>query len=654
MNLPPLTPPSSQSSSTADPTLSAGGNPPVDPNVDPLASVPAEPSLSLAPDANLPEPLGPTAPVEPLSPPVPTVEPSLSVTPSFLPQVSEPQIGPAVSSYSSPTELQPVAESPVTSSPVPESPAEQTFTPSSPILNSLQGMPSQPFQDPNAGAFGATSTQATSPDSRVPQEAMGGGLSAASAISSEPPLANQTAAAPLASGEAPVKKGVALPKLPKGKGLIALIVASVLIVVGIAAALFFFTRSSSNSPTGNAPATRTKITYWGLWEPSEVMEPLLQQYESLNPGIDIVYTQQNRQQYRARMQTAVRGSSGPDIFRYHNTWIPMIKDDLANAPRAVLPATEIQQSFYPIMAEELAANNQVIGVPLMFEGMALLYNESMLEAANTVPPRDWREVRELAARLAIRTSDNQGLDRGGIALGTAENVDNSSDILALMMLQNSATPGNPMSPNAQTALEFYTLFSRSDGVWNGDMPQSTVAFANEEVAMILVPSWRIHEIQRLNPNLRFGVTRLPQLSDERITWASYWVEGVSKNSKNTAESWKFLAWLSEPEQLRRLYSEAVKYRGFGELYPRVEMASELADDPLVQPYLEDALYAKSWPLASMTHDEGINDQLIQYYTDAINQMNRIGNAESALEDVFPGIQQVLSRYGFTVTAPPTN
>lgn len=587
-----------------------------------------------------------------------------------LPQVSEPSIAafqntsveqtPVVAQAPEPGVTQETAPVPELNTPpepsaLPKPGAEADFTPTSPILAGLQDMSSQPFQDPNTAAPASmVPGEPAGASTTVPQESIGEGLNSASQTHQATPAAPAPENTPPSDGGNPKKPGLALPKLPQGKGLLALVGGVLLLVVGIAAAFFFLNRSGTPTGPGNqAPATKTTLTYWGLWEPNEVMEPLIQQYENLNPGVDIVYSQQNRQQYRARMQNAVRAGNGPDIFRYHNTWVPMIKDDLATAPRSVLPASELQQEFYPVMAEELVQNNSVVGVPLMFDGLALLYNESMLEAANALPPRDWREVRELAARLAIRTSNNSGLDRGGIALGTAENVDNSSDILALMMLQNSATPGNPLSLNAQTALEFYTLFSRSDGVWNSTMPQSSVAFANEQVAMILVPSWRIHEIQKLNPNLRFGVTRLPQLSDEQITWASYWVEGVSKTSDNTEEAWKFLAWLSQPEQLRRLHSEAVKYRGFGELYPRVEMASEI-DNPLVQPYLEDALYAKSWPLASMTHDEGLNDQLIQYYTDAINQMNRSGNAESALEAVFPGIQQVLSRYGFSVSAARPN
>jgi multiple sugar transport system substrate-binding protein len=303
----------------------------------------------------------------------------------------------------------------------------------------------------------------------------------------------------------------------------------------------------------------------------------------------------------------------------------------------------LQQDFYPVAARDLVLSNQVVGVPLMYEGLALLYNQNMLQAANALPPSDWQQVRELAVNLTIK--NGQRIERGGIALGTAENVDHFSDILALMMLQNSADLANPASVNAQSALEFFTIFSRVDQVWDATLPPSTQAFASEQVAMIFAPSWRIHEIQSLNPNLSIGVARLPQIDGTQVSWATYWAEGVSSTSRNKEESWKFLNYLSQPEQLRAMHSDAGSVRAYGELYPRVSMASELKSNPMLSPYLDDALYSQSWYLASDTLDEGLNAGLIQYYTDAVNAMNQSGNAERALQAILPGLQQVLSRYG---------
>lgn len=63
-----------------------------------------------------------------------------------------------------------------------------------------------------------------------------------------------------------------------------------------------------------------------------------------------------------------------------------------------------------------------------------------------------------------------------------------------------------------------------DGVWDDKLPSSTVAFARGDVAMMFAPSWRAHEIAAQNPDLKFKTTTLPQLSDERISWGSYWAE----------------------------------------------------------------------------------------------------------------------------------
>jgi hypothetical protein len=48
------------------------------------------------------------------------------------------------------------------------------------------------------------------------------------------------------------------------------------------------------------------------------------------------------------------------------------------------------------------------------------------------------------------------------------------------------------------------------------------------------------------------------------------------------------------------------------------MANELSEDELLGAYVADAPFAQSFPMTSFTHDNGLNDQLIQYYADAIN------------------------------------
>lgn len=519
---------------------------------------------------------------------------------------------------------------------------------SSPIIEGLKKIDSQPFQMSTAQA---TSNNNQDSSINVPQESFESKITNPSGDTSrndanQPPgsIGNN---APSSSDMEPARWR----QLLSNKKILAGIATVLLLVVsGVFAWSWWMSRGATTDTEGNAvvPTTQTKLVYWGLWEDEELVQPLIDQYEQQNPGIDISYEQQNKRQYRDRLQAAIQQGRGPDIFRFHNTWVPMLEDQLSTAPRSQITAQQLEDEFYPVMAQDLTKGNQVVGIPLMYDGLALVYNTSMLAAANAQPPQDWRQVREVASRLAVQSEGR--LERGGIAMGTADNVDHFSDILALLMLQNGASPGNPGTPNAQTALEFYTIFSRLDGVWDTTMAQSTLAFANEQVAMILVPSWRLHQIEQLNPNLNFGVAPVPQLSDDRISWATYWVEGVSQKSAHQEEAWRFLNWLSQPEQLRTLYDQATKFRRFGELYPRVEMASELSNDPMLAPYLEDALYARSWPLADATHDDGLNDKLKAHYLDAVNLMNDTGDAERSLEQVSPGIQQALSMYGVAVRA----
>jgi len=433
------------------------------------------------------------------------------------------------------------------------------------------------------------------------------------------------------------------------------IVLLLLLVVGVVGFLItnvFSARTPTVATTTGTKSTttttkpQTVITYWGLWEPTPVLQATLAQFESQNAGIKVNYQQQTYRDYRERLQAGIAGGKGPDVFRFHASWVPMLRAELSEMPTTTYTAAEYSSTFFPIANEQLQSNGRYVGIPLMYEGLALIYNKEIFNTANAQPPKTWAELRDLAVRLTI--SDGSQIRRAGIAIGNAANIDNFSDILGLLMLQNGANPADPTSQKSQEAVQFYTDFYTKSRVWDSSLPNSTVAFARGDVAMILAPSWRVHEIMAQNPNLTIGIAPVPQLDESKITWGSYWAEGVSAQSKNKDASWKLLKFLSSVEALQKLHSDASKERSFGEIYPRIDMANMLTDSPYAAAYLSDAPYAKSWYMNSFTHDNGLNDQIIKYYEDAITTLSsERGGDASSLTTVSQGLLQILRQYNLT-------
>lgn len=441
------------------------------------------------------------------------------------------------------------------------------------------------------------------------------------------------------------------------KKILAIIIGLVIVVAGGFGAYTYFTNraqttpptTSTNQESGTTGPTTKPVTlnYWGLWEPSEVLDQVFSEFESQHPGVTIEYTQQSPQDYRERLQSALARGDGPDIFRFHNTWVPMLSKELATLPPSIMSVEEFQSTFYPVASQNLRSGNSVVGIPLMIDGLGLYYNKSVFATAGKAPPTSWDELRQTASDLTI--IENKTIERAGIAFGTTSNVDNFSDILALMLLQNGADPANPTNSLAEHAVTFYTLFSRTDNVWNDTLPPSTFAFATQRAAMMIAPSWRAHEVKDINPDLDFAIVPVPQLPSSNTTWASYWVEGVSAASDNQQVAWELINYLAQAETMRTMYTAASNQRAFGEIFSRVDLADQLVGDPLVGAYIQQAPQAQSWYMASRTFDNGINDRIIKYYEDAINSINDRTPITRALETAAQGVTQILSQYG--VAAP---
>ncbi|MFZ5376219.1 MAG: extracellular solute-binding protein [Patescibacteria group bacterium] len=549
----------------------------------------------------------------------------------------------------------------------------QVKSPQSQTGVGVMPQPSAPRPPMRSTAPGLSSNMAAgmAPPPPPPPPRPGTGVSATAGSSSNSSSAGGSGSSDKPTGQVPGQSSQAkLAEIKKSpKKMILLAVAGILIVsiLGLVfQALFGGSKKVATTPpttkqTGttntdgnNATSGSTKQTeqpvtlvYWGLWEPNEVLDSIIADFESANPSVKIDYRVQSHLDYRERLQTAIASGNGPDIFRFHATWTPMLKNELSAMPAKVMSVTDYQKTFYPVAAEQLQSNGQIVGIPLMYDGLVLYYNKEILETANAQPPSNWRDLRKLANDLTVPASKDErgaGLERGGLAIGNSTNVEHFSDILALLILQNGGDINSPNSTEVSDALKFYTNFVKEDQIWDSKLPSSTVAFARGEAAMMFGPSWRAHEIKNLNPKLDFGMAPVPQLSDESTAWASYWAEGVSEKSKNKDLAWSFLKYMASKETQMKFFSSASQIRAFGEPYSRVELASELKSNESLTNLLNDALIAKSGAMCSYTHDNGINDKTIKYYSDAIDATLQGKNITDTLETLEQGVNEVMSQY----------
>ncbi len=435
---------------------------------------------------------------------------------------------------------------------------------------------------------------------------------------------------------------ISTPKKPFPKILI--LIPLILIFFGLIYFLFFRGKSSTKTSSG-------EITWWGLWEDQTSIAPLIAEYQTKNPKVKISYVKQSQQDYRERLANALAKGTGPDIFTFHNSWVPMFKSYLDPIPASVLSPTEFSQVYYPVTISDLTAGTGILGIPLGYDALTLFINSDIFASAGKNPPATWDDLRSLAIELT-RKDDQGSIVQSGVALGRTENVDHWQEILALMMLQNGVDLTNPTGQLANDALTYFTLFSTADGVWDASLPTSTSMFAGGRLAMYLAPSWRVFEISQLNPALNFRTVPIPQLakgssSQKDITYATYWVQGISNKSANGGASWDFLKFVSSKDALSKIYANASKQRSFGEPYPRLDMAPLLSDHPVLGSIISKAPNAQSWYLQSRTFDgpTGINSLINKYFEDAVNAVNSGSTAEKVLPTAAQGVNQVLRQYG---------
>lgn len=356
-------------------------------------------------------------------------------------------------------------------------------------------------------------------------------------------------------------------------------------------------------------AEEVELEFWGVFDDSDVYRPLIEDFNAAFPKIKINYYKKTYQTYEQDLLEAMAGGRGPDIFMLHHTWLPNYDDKIWAAPSELITLKELADNFVDVVYTDFVSDGYITALPLSIDTLALYYNKDIFNTAGLPqPPTTWEEFLTDAEKLTIK-DERDNIIRAGAALGTARNVNRSTDILSLLMLQSGAQMVNEQKTGAafdqtvnlngesfypsQRALEFYTDFAnplKSAYTWNTRMNYSMDSFSEGKAVMMLNYSYQIPVIRAKSPYLNFGIAPMPQIktSTNNVNYANYWGLTVSHNCQNANEAWQFIIWLTDKENAQKYLELAEKPTA------RRDLILGQRDDPDLAVFAEQTLTAYSW------------------------------------------------------------
>ncbi len=348
-------------------------------------------------------------------------------------------------------------------------------------------------------------------------------------------------------------------------------------------------------------SARITLHFWAIGTEVEKIGELFADFERQNPGVRVEVQQLAWSAAHEKLLTAFVGDALPDVFQIGNTWIPEFAtlraleplDQWVQKSSAVVPA-----DYFAGLWETNRMSDRLYGVPWYADTRVLFYRKSMLANAGwPQPPRTWSEW--LAAMRDIKRKVNPH----GYAILMPTNEWEHLTILGLQtgtaMLRDDGRYANFNSPEFRRALEFYaTIFAEqlAPPVRNTEISNYWEEFARGYFAMYITGPWNIGEFRRLMPADKqddWATAPIPRPDGAAFSISQAGGSGlaIARSSRHKDAAWRFIEYLSRPEQLVRLYKLT------GNLPPRESAwkLGQIESDPPVRAFHEQLQHAVPLP-----------------------------------------------------------
>ncbi len=428
-----------------------------------------------------------------------------------------------------------------------------------------------------------------------------------------------------------------------------LVVLIIFILVGIAGVVVFAGFGGSNQ------AQIPSAVVWGT-VPATVVNEVVRIINAEKTIMEVKYEQISPETFRSVFVNALAEGTGPDIV--------LLTDDLLYAEAnklGIIPYTVFTQRDYADTyinaADHFMSGTGVLGVPFSVDPIVMYWNRSIFATEGIAnPPKTWTELQKIVPKLT-RLNDTKGIERSGVALGEVQNIRNSKEILASMLMQsgNNITEIEPQTGfvistldragtdnkfPAEEVIKFYTYFANPAGTsysWSRSMPDSRKAFLSGDVAIYFGYVSDFNTLRTENPNLDFDVAPIPQTSDaanvQHVTYGKITAFSVTRKATNPMAAYQIVANLTSASA-QKLWVDLTKMPPV-----RKDLLGEIPSDKYLSTFYKAAIQSRTWFDPDPAYSSIIfRDMVESITTGKTPTSDAISNAKQRLDLLLRGVK----------------
>lgn len=320
----------------------------------------------------------------------------------------------------------------------------------------------------------------------------------------------------------------------------------------------------------SAAWAQTEITYWVPTDLStidrEFIREIVDAFNQANTDVAVTMVEvPGTETDVARLMTAVRGGTGPDVYHLDRFTVAQraadgVLQDLT--PMLEEEGVDLSAEYVDFAWQEVLFQDRVYALPFDTDVRAVYYNRDMLREVGVDPavldaangPITIDTFKEIAAQVDLK--DDTGaytrlgfvpwFDQGwhyswGFAFGgsfydaaACEVTPTDAGVVAgFQFLYDWAAALGP-----QEASAFLSTYAPPQN------PPAQHPFVTGHLAMVLTGDWFVTTLEQFAPDMDWGVTYMPTPAGEESSWSGGWSAVIPQGAAHPAEAYRFVRYLT--------------------------------------------------------------------------------------------------------------